>query len=262
MATDPKEQKNEIERKKQHRSPAYPAIGLAKAVGYIDTIYKHEKRSAAPVGVVAEHCGTDITSSKGLRIIAALKQYGLVVEIGTGDDRQVRLSDRALDIQLAESTDSPERKKALSDAALAPPTHKKIWENFQGNLPSDATLQSYLLRTLDFNDTYVERFIKQFRATLAFAKVTEGDTISKEENDSEEDDTMTETLEKPADKPKGEKLPPPAAGLKDFPLYTSGPKGALYAPAKMSKADFELFKKQLDSYLLVIEATSVDDQPN
>jgi hypothetical protein len=59
-------------------------------------------------------------------------------------------------------------------------------------------------------------------------------------------------------------LPPPAAGMKDFPLYTSGPKGALYAPAKMSKADFELFKKQLESCLLVIEATSVeaDAPPN
>ena len=256
-ANEPEKKNGDPERKKLHRSPAYPSFSLTRALGHIQTIYNHEKRSAAPVAVVAQHCDADIKSSKGMRLIAALKQYGLVAEVGAGDDRQVKLSDRALDILLAESENSPERLKAIRDAALAPPIHRKIWDYYQGVLPSDATLQSYLIRTLNFNDTYAGGFIKQFRATLALAKVTENDTISKDETDSEEDDGMTETLENPTDKPK-DKLPTAGAGLKDFPLYTSGPKGALYAPAKMNKTDFELFKKQLESYLLVIEATSVE----
>jgi hypothetical protein len=253
----------EADRKKAHRSPAYPGFGLEAAIGYGETIYKHEKRSAAPVAVVAQHCGTDIKSSKGLRIIAALKQYGLVVEIGGGDDRQVRLSERALDILLSE-LGSNERRSAIAQAALGPAIHSKIWSHFEGKLPSDATLRSYLLRQLAFNDTYVDAFIKQFRATLDFASLGESDIIGGDPNDQEESQedaqeaAMTETLDPP---PLGEKLakppPPPAAGLKDFPLYTSVQKGALYAPAKMSKADFELFKRQLDSCLLVIEATSV-----
>lgn len=63
---------------------------------------------------------------------------------------------------------------------------------------------------------------------------------------------------------KSKPLPPASEGLKDFPLYTSGPKGVLYAPSTMSKTDFDLFKRQLESYLLVIEATSVvpDQHPN
>ena len=95
------------------------------------------------------HCGTDIKSSKGLRLIAALKQFGLVVEEGGGDDRQVRLSEKALDVLMPESDD--QKAKPLRWQRLAPPLHKKIWDFYKGTLPSDPTLRVYLLRTLNFN---------------------------------------------------------------------------------------------------------------
>lgn len=251
----------EADRKKPHRSPAYPIYNLEKALEYVATIYKHEKRTAVPVAVIADHCGTDIKSSKGLRLISALKQFGLVIEIGSGDDRQVKLSDRALDIVLAESEDSPERLKAISDAALSPPTHRKVWDHFRGELPSDATLQSYLLRSLDFNDAYVKGFIKQFHATLAFAKVTKGDIIPGVDSEPEDlgDDDVESLIDqtKHVKDEKQKQLPLVAPGLKDFPLYTASHKGGLYVPAKMSKKDFSLLKQQIDSYLLVIAATSV-----
>lgn len=187
-------------KKKQHRSPAYPSMGLKAALGYVETIYKHERRSSAPVGVVVEHCGTDIKSSKGLRLIAAMKQFGLVVEEGSGDDRHVRLSDRALDIHLGDNLET--KKTAISEAALTPPLHKKIWDHYAGKLPSDPTLKVYLLRQHDFNDLYVDSFIKQFKATLAFAKLAGDDTLTAIENGGDEVEDDDPSIENPPSSPK------------------------------------------------------------
>lgn len=77
---------------------------------------------------------------------------------------------------------------------------------------------------------------------------------------------MTQTLDplKTVEKSAKQTPPPVPSGLKDFPLYTSGAKGALYAPSKMNKADFDLLKQQIESSLLVIAATCVqaDTPPN
>ena len=102
------------------RSPAYPAFDLKTAIDKAQAIYKHEKRAAAPVSVVTKHCGLDIKSSGGLRLIAALKQFALAVEHGSGEDRKIQLSDLALDILLAPSSDDPRRIAAIKRAALSP----------------------------------------------------------------------------------------------------------------------------------------------
>lgn len=53
------------------------------------------------------------------------------------------------------------------------------------------------------------------------------------------------------------KQPP---GMRDFPLYTSKSRGALYVPEKMSQKDFELLKNQITNSLLVIAATAVSEE--
>jgi hypothetical protein len=245
----------------KHRSPAYPSLPLQTAIDKAKLIYQSERRSAAPVAVVVQHCGMDIKNSSGLRLIAALKQYGLLIEEGSKEDREVRLSDRALDILFAESDDSSKRISAIKAAALAPPIHKKIWEKYNGEIPSTANLKSYLLRELDFNDAHVDRFIKTFLATIGFAKVAEPDTMDDEDDIPEEEgNDMEEVLERPRCQhapPDIKKPSAPPPGTKDFPLYTSTQRGALYVPAMMSQSDFGLLKQQIDAYLKVIEATSI-----
>ena len=234
-------------KKKQHRSPAYPSMGLRAALDHAETIYGHERRSAAPVSVVASHCGTDIKSSKGLRLIAALKQFGLVIEEGSGEDRQVRLSETALDYLLAESEE--QKAESVKTAALLPTIHRKIWENYRGLLPSDATLQVYLIRQLDFNDTYAARFIKQFRATLRFAGLLDDDTMEGDQSDSNEDDEMEATLDPQKQKPVNRTakpalpLPPPPAGTPYliFPL-ANGNTLEVRLGSKVSREDFQRIK--------------------
>jgi hypothetical protein len=176
------------------RSPAYPAFDLKTAIEKTRTIYQHEKRSPAPVAVVTKHCGLDIKSSGGLRLIAALKQFGLVVESDGGEDRKVKLSDLALDILLAENDSFPQRISAIKAAALRPKIHKNLWDNYKGELPSDASMKAYLIREMEFNDASVDKFIKEFRSTLAFARLGGSDILppadepEARDNDDEEED--------------------------------------------------------------------------
>src|SRR5688572_24804114 len=106
-------------REKKHRSPAYPFISLQKAVERAQTFYQIERRHAAPMGAAAKAWGYGEKSSGGLQTVSALKQYGLMLDEGEGDQRKVRLTDRAFRILLDEVKDSPARAAALRAAALS-----------------------------------------------------------------------------------------------------------------------------------------------
>lgn len=239
-------------------------MGLKTALGHAETIYKHEKRSAAPVAVVAQHCGTDIKSSKALRLIAALKQYGLAIEEGSGEDREIRLSEIALDYLLAEN--DAQKSEAVATAALLPPIHRKIWEHYKGNLPSNATLKSFLVRQLDFNDTYVDRFIKQFRATLGFAGLEGGDTIEEpDENDEEEAETPAVDIfqANPFQKVKA-KSPTGGAAMRELPITLPSLNIAvLKVPTPMTELDFTTLVNSLAAWKAALvppsKPTKVDD---
>lgn len=46
--------------------------------------------------------------------------------------------------------------------------------------------------------------------------------------------------------------------MRDFPIYTTSDRGALYVPGKLKRKDLELLKKQIENHLAVIEATAVE----
>jgi len=101
-----------------------------------------------------------------------LKQYGLIVDEGDGDNRQVRLSDRGLDLAI-EHTDPQKRDVALRQAALSPKIYQEILARFSEGLPSaDSAISSFLLREKDFNRKTVDSFISDFRANLKLANIT------------------------------------------------------------------------------------------
>ena len=170
----------------KHRSPAYPNLTLSDAVQMVRTIYREEGRHMIPVEVIVQHGGyKNLKSSSALRLLGALGHYGLVVEEGRGDDRQMRLSDRSLDIVLAESEDSDQFRSALLEAVREPWVHQQIIQEYPEQLPSDGTLRSFLIRTLDFNDSQVDLFIKKFRDSVGYAGLYQDD-INEEEQGSDD----------------------------------------------------------------------------
>ena len=168
---------------KAARSPSYPDLDLREAIEKAQVVWDRESRNLAPVTTIQEHWGYRANTGPALRAVAALKKFGLLEDQGRGDTRQARLTDLAESIILDKREPSTERDAAIRNAALTPPIHADLWEKYQGNLPSDATLQFVLTKNLRFSPRGAEALIKEFSATIAFAKLERADIIASNEDE-------------------------------------------------------------------------------
>ena len=171
---------------KNDRSPAYPFISLKTAIDRAKELYKEEKRTPAPVSVVVKHWGYKEKSSGGIQTVAALKYYGLLTDTGSGDGRKVQLSDAGLKIVMDERTVSPERDNLIKQAALKPKIYAKLWEMWGSTMPSEENVNYYLRVELKFADNVVPNFIRGYKDTISFAKLTESDKVLGEDGKDED----------------------------------------------------------------------------
>ena len=151
------------------RSPNFPYINLETAIARIRQLYQHEHRNAAPLSVVAGHWGYSSKSSSMDKAVAAVTAFGLAVVTGKGDRRELRVSERGLDIVEDERPDSEERAQAVRAAALAPAIHRELREKYGSILPSDANLRTHLIRERNFNPKAVGAVMANYRSTVEYA---------------------------------------------------------------------------------------------
>lgn len=150
--------------KSRVRSPSFPFISLREAVDRARAFFREEKQHAAPPRVAVTYWGySSLKSSGGPRTIAALRAYGLM----EGED-DVCLTERALAL-LRDEAPAAEKQRLLQEVALLPSAHRVVWDNFGADLPSDATLRSFLVEKLGFNPDSVEGFLRNYRETIGFA---------------------------------------------------------------------------------------------
>lgn len=153
--------------KSRVRSPSFPFISLREAVDRARAFFREEKQHAAPPQVAVTYWGySSLKSSGGPRTIAALRAYGLIEE-----EDEIRLTDRALAL-LRDETPAAEKRRLLQEACRLPPACRVVWDVFGVDLPSDATLSSFLVEKLGFNPDSVEGFLRNYRETLGFAGLT------------------------------------------------------------------------------------------
>jgi hypothetical protein len=152
------------------RSPNFPAIPLADAIAKARKLYEKDKRASVSVKTVLVHLGFgEKLSGSSARVISALRQFGLLEEVGG----QFRVTEAAARIfTLSEA--SPERTAAIQGAARKPAIYKDILGHYPDGLPSDAALGDYLILEKKFNSASVETFIRVFKASNEFAKLTPG----------------------------------------------------------------------------------------
>lgn len=176
----------ESEKRKRTRSPAYPSINLETAIARAKEFYDKEQRNAANINVAAKDWGFVEAGSSGAQTAAALIYFGLLRDQGVGEKRTVQLTQPALRILLDTRPDSKEKADLIKQAALAPKIHAKLWGKWHNDLPSDAQLRHTLLFDWEppFNENAVDYFIREYRDTIAFAKLTESDTVSSEVEDN------------------------------------------------------------------------------
>ncbi len=180
------------------RSTSYPSITLEEAIKRAEQFWNAEKKNAAPVEAAVTHWNYSQKSSGGKLVIAALISYGLMIDSGSNQGRQVQLTTRALDILLS-LINSSERIKALQEAVRAPKIYNDLLTKWDAaNLPSDHTIKSYLIKDKDFNANTVDAFIKDFRASVSYAKLDSSaynsniDDITSDTDNIEETSTLNE----------------------------------------------------------------------
>jgi hypothetical protein len=160
-----------------NRSPEYPAMDLESAIAKAEIVRSKEGFAYTAVSVAAGHWNYSPGSGSGLRAIAALRHYGLLEEDGSGPARRVRLTTLAKNILLDNREGSAEKATAIRQAALNPKIYRTLWALWGPSLPSNENMQYHLQAKLDFNAGAISGFIKDFRATVGFAKLAQGGDI-------------------------------------------------------------------------------------
>jgi hypothetical protein len=222
------ENQGTTQKPKRKRSPAYPGINLEVALDLVRQLKEHQGEHPTHPHVVMQVWGYKAHTGPGAVALAALSYFGLIDDEGTGEDRQVKISQLALEILWDDREESSERDEAIKKAALSPKIHRKLWDHFQGNLPpTDAGLRWYLLKEEKFSEGGADDFIRQFRHTISFAKLQPTDKILQSEDDkepSEEKQPMIATSPpKPATSPSSnvEEVLAGSEGIREMPLYLS-----------------------------------------
>lgn len=169
------------------RSPAYPSISLKEAVKKVEAYYKKEGRNEAYLSVALTHWGYSATSGNGLKLVAALSSFGLVDVSGSGKNRKLKLSAAALKIILDTRDSSHEKLQTIQNLALKPKIYRKLWNLWGANLPSDGNIKHHLIFDEAFNEKVVAEFIKDYRATIEFSKLSESAVVDTSNVDDEDD---------------------------------------------------------------------------
>jgi hypothetical protein len=155
MANKPKKAKQS-----KNRSPNYPYIGLASAIGRTRTLYDKDYRNRMSKEVVAQHLGYGGLNGVSLSVISALGKFGLLESVD--DDLQV--SADAVSI-LVDPDDSPVRQEALRRAALKPALFAELFKRFGGQVPSEENLLAHLQKN-SFTPNAAAIAVRSFRETM------------------------------------------------------------------------------------------------
>ncbi|MDE2465426.1 MAG: hypothetical protein KGO02_17195 [Alphaproteobacteria bacterium] len=142
------------------RSPNYPAFGLNEALSRIRTIHEAEQHLSAPKEVIAKHLGYNGLNGGSLKAISALLKYGLLDE---AQGNKLKVSPLAISILYPGKGD--DRASAIREAAFKPGIFQEIFNEWEGERPSDENLRAYLIRR-QFATDAVDRVIEAYRETM------------------------------------------------------------------------------------------------
>lgn len=166
-------------KRSKERSPAFPFITLERALERVRQFYGEEKRGAAPLSRAVMHWNYSPGSSGALQTIAALRQYGLLEDVGgSGANRQLKLSDLAVRIVVDQREDTSERIANVKAAALSPPIAAEIFERWSDGLPSDGTLHHFLVIEKKFAEAAAFTAVKILKENQRFAPISGSDLQS------------------------------------------------------------------------------------
>ena len=238
------------------RGKSYPVIGLKEALRRAQELYSQEGKAMTTPEVAVT--AWDYTSLNGtsLRVLSALRQYGLLADSGD----QTKLSDRALTIE-SEPDGSAERAEAILAAAMEPTIFREIRDEYVDGLPSDATIRSYLVRKQGLQKGPSDKAIRAFRETDELVREVQSGYSAPSEpspsvsEQSEQKGTIT-SLPK-----SGMTTPPSLSGTFTMPIpLPGGDQATLTTPRQMTSEAFRFMVDTLKPALQVYKNALVKDE--
>src|SRR3990172_4531220 len=153
-------------KRKIQRSPSYPMLSLEEAIQKIQILWEKDRNKTIPIEAAYGHLGYKKVGGYASRVIAALKKFGLISE----KQNDIILTAEALDLALHDLSDSI-YVETVRNLAFKPTIYEKLFNEYNGNLPSDATLKIKLIKEHEFNPDKVDGFLSDFRRTIEFANL-------------------------------------------------------------------------------------------
>jgi hypothetical protein len=254
----------EKEKKPRHRSPNYPAIGLRAAAGKITAMYKEDGLAPSPKLAALKHMGFEKAHGEAMRVLSAIKSFGLAEDA----NERIRLTQRGINI-VARPEDDPQRMQALQDALTGPEIYRELLREYQtSGLPSETSLKSELIADKKFNPNSVDGFIRDFKDSLEFSRISDLNVLELSVETQEEDDQMNATDEIQAVRPpqpqrtvvapsnpvSRQQIPPVLAGEIATPVGKDGDT-VVFANVRFSAGLRKEYVASLKKYLEYLETT-------
>ena len=228
-------------KKKVIRSPGYPMISLEEALQKTNILWEKEKSNPIPKEVALKHLGYKTTLGYSARILSALKQFDLILE----EKGDIKLTQNAIDLSIFNPSDD-DYNNLLKKIALYPNSYSKIYNEYNGNIPSDDTLRIKLIRDYGFNVDKVQKFLSAFRATINFVHLTNdesGNRLIHQEEIQERTQKLDQTISTQQNRQifqEGQSFPIPFSNRNKVTI--------LFDKLPVQKEDLEKMKKWIDLF--------------
>jgi len=147
------------------RSPNFPGISLESAVKAARLIYDENRRAVITRDDAAKDIGYSGLTGRSLKILGALNQFDLIENVSKG---QVRVTRTAEEIFHGYPDDV--KLSALHKAGSAPTLYNDIFERFEGDIPGENAVRSFLVQK-GFTNEGVERALRAFLETNRYLEI-------------------------------------------------------------------------------------------
>ncbi len=166
--------------KSKNRSPNYPYLSLPDAINKTCVLLEKDKLNPTSPEVIVGHLGYANLNGTSRRVLAAMKDYGLIEDVG---NRRFKVSN--LGYRLCKNNGSPEEmNNLLKEAARKPYFFNFLIDEYKGDLPSPETLEDYLVLHKDFSPDGARTLQKVLRETVEFANINGADFKEKKPDEN------------------------------------------------------------------------------
>ncbi|CAM3169490.1 hypothetical protein SPAN111604_07990 [Sphingomonas antarctica] len=238
------------------RSPNFPSIPLEHAIRAARTVWDNNRRSVIMREDAAKDMGYTAMSGRALSVLGALNQYGLVENVSKG---QLRVTKRAEDIFHGYPEDV--KLTALHEASNAPALYSDIYERFEGAIPGDNAVRSFLFQK-GFTNEGVEKALRAFLETNRYVEIAGASESYRAADQSAPDSPPLEQQEEEQRPVETVITPAPGAGKSGITFFRQGPldfsltsNGIALTGNTNSAADLKAFIERLKVLAAVLPDT-------